>query len=317
MKIVHLTRLLSPHIGGVETHIANLLPYWRNHEITILTLQENPDHNAINISEPRKLGLYLNILKQADVIHVHDVFFWLYPLLPYLIGKRIFTTFHGYERDQGPTLGQIAQHRIAAQLSRGTLAIGAYHDKWYGTHSTVTVSGAVCEDLCTHATVKRDIPLLFLGRLAPQSDFLPTLEAYRQARKQGLETPLTVVGTGPDHQAGQEFANKHSLPVQFLGAQNNGWRWLARAEQALVSRFLSIHEALTLGTPVQALASECIKQDYLRMTPFAKWIKIAHTPDQLAQQLLTAPFLDPAAQSWSRQRTWKRMASLYEALWRV
>jgi hypothetical protein len=85
----------------------------------------------------------------------------------------------------------------------------------------------------------------------------------------------------------------------------------------LISRYLSILAALAAGVPVVAHYNSQIKHDYLAMTPFVNWIKIAVDPNQIAAIALTQPRLPPAAVTWARQQTWDKLAKLYQQLWRL
>ena len=110
MKITFLTRLFHPHIGGVETHVLELskILIKQGHEIVVVTEQydkslfEEEIYKGVHIyripvydksEKDKKFGIwqYLfankNLLTETDIIHVHDVFFWIIPLSNTLFRK--------------------------------------------------------------------------------------------------------------------------------------------------------------------------------------------------------------------------------------
>ncbi|KKU93105.1 MAG: Glycosyltransferase, group 1 family protein [Candidatus Amesbacteria bacterium GW2011_GWC1_48_10] len=154
MKVLFMSRLYYPHIGGVEKHIEKISDILsKRHEITIVCEQHDP-----NLPEYEKKGrvkIYriplpdgvgekakkwwiwkwwltnLRLIKQADIIHIHDVFFWFLPFrLPYR-SKKVFITFHGYEGFNPPSVRKIFWHKLAEYLTRGNICIGDFHQKWY------------------------------------------------------------------------------------------------------------------------------------------------------------------------------------------
>ena len=165
MNIVFLTRLYYPHIGGVERHLQGLCKELvkRGHQITIITEQydhklpseEHMDTNIIripvdDIPEKQKkwaiwkwISTHENLLNDASIIHVHDVFYWLYwykfshPL------KKIYLTNHGWEGVYPIPLMSRIQHRLNHILSAGSINVGDYITKWYGTPATFVTYGAV------------------------------------------------------------------------------------------------------------------------------------------------------------------------------
>src|SRR5258708_6067514 len=110
MRILFLTCLYAPHIGGVETHaheVARRLA--TQHRVTVITEQhdaqlplreviDNVEVYRIPIGRSRKLSIWLwllrhmHLLLHAHIIHVHDVFFWMLPFRLPLFWKKIYVT---------------------------------------------------------------------------------------------------------------------------------------------------------------------------------------------------------------------------------
>lgn len=166
MNVLFMCRLYYPHVGGVEKHVAKVsqLLTQRGYKITVvaerhdstLALEEEMDRVKVyRIPLPDTVGesakkwhiwkwflAHRGLFDQANVIHIHDVFFWFLPFrLPYWF-KKVYLTFHGYE-GRHPTVKQIFWHRLAALLTRGNICIGDFHRKWYGVSPDLVSYGAV------------------------------------------------------------------------------------------------------------------------------------------------------------------------------
>ena len=72
-------------------------------------------------------------IREADVIHCHDVFFWYFPFRFLYPRKKVYTTFHGYETKFPPTIKAKLVRKISEKLSYGNICIGDFIKKWYGT----------------------------------------------------------------------------------------------------------------------------------------------------------------------------------------
>lgn len=157
MKVLFLCRYYSPHIGGVEKHVAKISQILSNHHnITIITERHDPTLPGYEIVNeipvyriPANKWLiwkwfleHLNLLFQTDIIHIHDVFFWILPFRMFLFRQRLFITFHGYEGSDPPKPKQIFWHKLAEKLTRGNLCIGDFHRKWYKVNPTFVSYGA-------------------------------------------------------------------------------------------------------------------------------------------------------------------------------
>ncbi|MDO8487817.1 MAG: glycosyltransferase family 4 protein [bacterium] len=167
MRALMMCRLCRPHVGGVEKHVAEICRSLshKGYEITIICEKHDeklPDHEEkdgmelYRIPLPSRVGEkskkwliwkwwlhHSSLLRQADVIHIHDVFYWFLPFRLPFWNKKVYMTFHGYEGNDSPTLKQIFWHRIAAGLTQGNICIGDFHKKWYGVKPDDVSYGAV------------------------------------------------------------------------------------------------------------------------------------------------------------------------------
>lgn len=141
MKILFLARYKWPRVGGVEKHVEMLSRelITRGHVIKILTEKEvGEDKWEIW----RNIWKYKELFDWAEVVHIHDVFFWVLFLRIYYWHKKFFMTFHGYEGADAPKLKQIIWHKIGELMTNGNICIGDFHRKWYGVKSTFVSYGA-------------------------------------------------------------------------------------------------------------------------------------------------------------------------------
>jgi glycosyltransferase involved in cell wall biosynthesis len=336
MKILFLAKRYWPHIGGVENHLLHLNHLLSaNHQITVITEQHDshlPEHEvtgkveifripiASSTSEKEQIKKWmsghLQLLFSADIIHVHDVFFWLLPFRLGLANKKIFMTFHGYEAPGPPMPKQIIQHQLADFLCDGNICVGGFHKKWYGVEPDEVTFGAVDESQRKKTkTSKLKHHALFVGRLASDTGIENYLEAIDILHQQKKDIHLTVVGDGPLKEKSEKFVDKNHLPVEFVGAVEDVSPFYQRASVACVSGYLTILEAFQYHLPVISTYHNQLKKDYLTLTPFADWISILKTPEEIAAALGGNLELFDEAFVWSQKQTWSKLALQYETLW--
>lgn len=341
MKVVHLAQYYWPHVGGIEKHLALVAKELAKKDVstTVVTKQFLPEipttqsHDGakivrIGVNENsgvlHKLSIWSGIwqvraeLFTADVIHVHDVFWWLLPLYPFLkvMGKKICITFHGYEGSAAPTAKKIFWHKLAELLTDANLCIGGFHEKYYSVAPTLTSFGAAESKKKQTKTTKRNTAI-FIGRLEEDNGFFAYLQAIKLLTDSGKKWHLDVYGEGSQLQKAKEYVTKHSLSVHFFGFVPNADEMLPNYSVAFVSRYLAIIEALLAKVPVVAHYNNSIKKDYLVLSPFADWIWVASTPEEIAKAVQKKQVGSTAGYNWAKKQTWKKMAETYTYLWKV
>lgn len=356
MLVVHLARRYYPQIGGVEEHVGQvaLKLQERGYCSTVLTLQhdakdklaetvkgvqiirlkagENGEQAAgffgklaYKIRIWKQVALHLSLLMSADIIQVHDVFWWLYPFLPFLSRSKTFITFHGYEDAQGPSAAQRRAHQLANWLAAGSLCVGNFHKKFYGVQATAVTYGAVDQNVLkksikrTHKSHKKEIKLVYIGRVAADNGILELLAGLRSASAvashTNLKYTLTVMGEGPLLRQAKEYTHKYQLSVTFLGWVPGAAAHLGEYDIACVSRYLSILSALATDTPVFSFANTPLTREYLQSAPFANWITLYDSPKSCATQLASVKVAPAEARVWAQAQTWDTMADTYLSVW--
>ncbi len=339
--VVHLAHFYWPHVGGVEKHLEQVATELQKTGIatTILTeqyasnLAKSEEKNAVTIFRIpvdtatkllhkitiwRGMWQHRSVLFVADIIHVHDVFWWLLPLLPLLIYKRkkIFMTFHGYQGTELPLKWHRRWRQIATFFTRGNLCIGGFHQRWYGIQPTMVSFGAVT----THPrkTVKvREKIAVFVGRVAADNGICKYLQALKILQDKNDSWHLDVYGDGPELEKAIQYVKKHGLSVTFHGFVVQADQHFPDYQVAFVSRYLAIIEALSGGTPVIAQYHNLLTKEYLQKTPFAKWISVVESPKEIVKKLQKVLAVPLVATKWARQQTWQNMANKYLTLWGI
>lgn len=337
-KVVFLAKYFAPHVGGVEEHVQKLAEelYKRGYQITIitnLTDLELPTHETLEKYQILRIPTesfdnklktwrwtlqYIKVFFRADIIHAHDVFWWILPIRFLLFWKKFFITFHGYEGSYPPKTSQIRAHQLWNLLSNGSLAIGEFHNKWYQLETTAVSYGAVDTVHSSTSTSRKKndiISAVYIGRLAEDVGIMEYLEAIRVLNKKGKNVTVDIYGDGDQRQQAEEFAKEHTLPITFYGFIKNAEQKLSHYDVAFVSRYLAILSALSQRVPVIAHANNEIKYDYLALSPFAKWISICQNREQIINAVLHHTKVSENATKWATQQTWSSMADIYEKIW--
>ena len=268
MTILFFTRLFHPHLGGVEKHVERIGEELvkLGHQVTVVTeqydkkLKQVTKHKGIkvhripvyNVSEKAKkwriwhwLWRHRSLINQADIIHIHDVFFWYLPFRFLFPQKPVFITFHGYETKFPPSKSAVWQKQLAAKLTSANICVGDYIGKWYGIKATLVTYGATDQK---KLPLPKNPHILVLGR--PSKD--NNIQEVRQALKRAKHIPTTYS--------------------------------LRQASVVIASSYLSILEALAAGRPVISLYSNPLKEDYLLGLNYQKiltWDKITQLYLQL------------------------------------
>ncbi len=337
MKILFLSRLFYPHIGGVEKHVMEISKRLieKGHQVTVITEQFDkslPKTEIVNRiivnriavndkSGKRKITIwkemwrFRSLLQEADVVHCHDVFFWYLPFRFLYLQNPVYTTFHGYET-YPIRKGAIWTRKISEKLSWGNICIGDFIPKWYGTKPTVVSYGAVDIPKKNSREIKmKKESAVFMGRLDEQTGVLTYSKAIELVRKKFPKFVFTIIGDGPDRKKlGKNF--------KLSGFIENPERYFPQYHFAFVSRYLSILEAFAAKRLVFAVYDNPVKEDYLKLAPYAEWIIIENSTQKLAEKIsyfLTHPQeenkLIEKSYQWVTKQTWDNMATMYLKLW--
>lgn len=335
--IVFFARLFYPHIGGVEKHVFELskILLKKGHKVIVFTEQydsalkfkenvEGIDVYRISVGKDnwfkkfriwRQLWKYRQLIKDADLAHVHDVFFWYLPFRFLYFKKPVFITFHGYE-SYPISKKAILQQKIAEKLSFGNICIGEFIKKWYGTKPNFVMYGGVREVKNEKLKVKNEKSALFIGRLDEQTGIKTYVNAVKLIRKKIPNFKFEIIGDG-------KFRKQIQKSFKVLGFQKNPEKYFSKSHFAFVSRYLSMLEAMVARRLVFAVYDNPIKEDYLRLAPFSKFITISNSSSEFVSKIsfyLNNPQekekLIENAYDWVKHHTWEEMTNIYLKLWK-
>lgn len=316
-KVLFITRLFFPSIGGVENHVLNLSKELtkKNYSIHVLTTKYNKELKdmdyfdkilirRIKIPNIKYLGLlYLWIwviqnikyFKLFDVIHCHDVILWLFPLKIINPKIKIYLTFHGYESFPISHSSKFL-HKLSEYLSDGIITVGKYVQKWYKTRTDMITYGAVDINLFKKQPSLIKNKYLFLGALN-------NINSVTKYLNSGVKNKIVFVGDGEERKLCSRYG-------QITGFITDPYKYILKSEIIFAGGYLSILEAIAMDKPVYAIYDNPLKKDYLMMTPFAKHIRIGKRFDKY----ITYKY-PKELKEWIKKQTWEKMAQDYIKLW--
>lgn len=338
VNILFLTRRFYPHVGGVEKHLlflsCELLK--RGHTVTIVTEQTDTmlkdkvwkKYENINVlyipfgkdSTLKKWRIWKEALTltplflKSDVIHMHDIMFWYFPVRFLLFWKPFFSTFHGDEKEFPPRKVAVLIRKVSEFLSRGTIDVGSYLSKWYGTHPDITIWGAVEAQKFIDMKPHKKLKLLLVGRLDPDISIKKYAQLCAALNKKRISYELEACGDGRARRLVQKFGKVH-------GFVSDVFPFMKKSDIVFGSSYLVILEALSCGKPVVAFYENPMKHDYLSMSPFAKWICITDNVQEAEAYCLTMRNGYSAnelreIQKYIQSISWAHITDQYESLWK-
>lgn len=346
VSVAFFARRYLPHIGGVESHVYQVSKILnvQNFKITIITEQDASYEKLIEknsysviyripinyqrnkITEWKWVFNNIRLLLNADIIHIHDVFYWILPMWPLLklLNKKIFITFHGYENADGPSTKQVFWHLLASKLTNGNICIGGFHSLWYRVKPTIISFGATTQVYKTYISKKypkHTLKIIFIGRIAEDTGIIQYIKSLKLI-KAHFNIILDIYGDGPLRDLAEELTYKIGFKVNFKGFVSHNSIDLTQYDVAFVSRYLAIIECMAAGLPVIAQFNSAIKRDYLAISPFCNWIFIVQSPTEIYYSLLKIQsgrltHNRRSSFNWANQQTWSLVTQQYRNLWRV
>lgn len=333
--ILFVTQFYYPHIGGVEKHVSQISRQLltRKNSITILTEQYD---NSLPLTEIidgvsviripignskflkkfyiwKWIFFHFDTIRDAKIIHVHDVFYYLLPFRLFIFSKKIFMTFHGYEGFPVKKRWVISR-KIAETLTAGNICVGDFMKKWYFTKPTKIIYGAVSTTKLKN--IRNAQSAVFFGRLDDQTGILEYVAAYKKIKKIYPKFKFTVVGEG-------NLRQKLPKDIKTLPFTHKTEEYISNNRFIFVSRYLSILEALIQKREVIAVYDNPIKKDYLMMSPFKEYISVAGNSGDIARIVLNKlKNKHNGAQlgkgyEFARQLSWQNLAKIYLKLWEI
>jgi len=333
MNILLFSQSFAPHIGGVENHLNGIIKEFQKNgdRVSVITINSENLKNfeiinnvrvyRINYPKIKILGLIKiwleifkkrNLIKKADVIHIHDVFIYYLPFKLLFPKKKIITIFHGWENLFPIPKKNILYKKIAQKLSDRTISIGQYINRHYqlSNKNNQISYGAVKIPRNTKKIIKKEKKLfLFLGRLEKDTGletFLKTIDLIKKTEK----IKVVFCGDGPLKQKCQKYGEVKG----FISPEKE----LAKADFCFVGGYLSMLEAFSYQCQVICSYENQLKKDYWLETPFSELLIIDKNPKTLSDKILdriknakTAKENTEKALALCKEFTFKKLANLY------
>ena len=274
MKILFLAHYSWPHVGGVEKHVDRITERLKHkgHNVKVIS-EEDIKYPHIKFLGLLYIWFWLfknrNLIKQSDIIQIHDVFIWYLPFRFLYSKKVVYTTFHGWGGHYPVPPKEIFLVRMAAKLSWRTIAVGKYIEKYYGIKVSKIVYGGTDtprESPFEHSRGVRGI--VWVGRLERDTG-LPQFLEWLMVNDQGLR--VDFVGDG---QLRSE-CEKYGMVRGFTDPKP----FLKRAKICVPGGYLSYIEAKQAGCKIMTFHNNPLKKDYWdeikRVKRFPTWDEVA------------------------------------------
>lgn len=343
-RVLMIAPRFKPAIGGVEKHIEKIANELSDKgiQVDIMTSRHQADLNSVDEvnnhqvfrlpygwdKNPFLSSLWIiknrRFFQQYGTIHVHDTIPLLFWSLPFLIlkpRKRVFITFHGFERDPIPLVFKILRH-IARRIISKAICIGKFIEREYAIRCESCTIGAVDS---FHSENRERSGLVYVGRLEKDTGVIQSLEVLYELEQHGFKTPLTICGTGSLEDSLKQMAKEKNLDVRFEGMVKNVIPYFERSFICLAGGFLSILEAMSSGAPVIAHAKTRLKRSYFESVIEAGGIiSIQTCVEGVAREIMKIKENDDfynrissKGRKFASKMTWKHLAEKYISLWEM
>lgn len=324
MKILHLTPSFSPSIGGVEEHVLQIAKQQiiNGHQVQVMTLDCGKKQEIIsgirvkrlNIKNKnkffKKIEVFFKIIQNfpyfwhQDVIQVHDIFWTILPIYPFIYSK-ILTTFHGWEGTFPVPKINIFQRRIYSFLSKKVVHIGGYINKYYHDQPDLVLYGGYSE--LHNQKIPKSNKLVFLGRLEKENCIDKYLSFLDELKKMKINFTVMFIGGGQYHKKCQKYG-------QVTGMIKDPFPYITNSRVVLTSSYLSIWQALAANKKVISFYDHELKKDYLELFPLKSMTMISDDPHLAAKNFVKFINQLHKQDPQLKKFTWAEVASQYENL---
>lgn len=163
--------------------------------------------------------------------------------------------------------------------------------------------------------MSKKLKILFIGRVEEDTGIRIYLESLKILKAKKINFEFEVCGDGSLANYVAQYYKVHGF-VEDLNS------YISKADFIFTSSYLSILQVLALKRLVFAAFDNSIKEDYLKMAPFAKWMVIEKNPKAIAEKVRyysTHPKekekIVDFAFNWVKEQTWEKVADIYLRLW--
>lgn len=339
MIIIFFTRKFYPAIGGVEKHVLEISRILKQEKFEIKIITENIDNRLKSYEEINGIKIYrinhfndnklkkfriwiwffknIKLIKSANVIHIHDVFYWYLPYRFLFPRKKVFTTFHGYETVFPPKKNVIVLRRLIKFLSNETINIGEYISKWYKTSAKFTIYGGVNKDNLNKINNFKNkvIEIIFVGRIERDNGIETYAKILEELKIRKIKFNFLALGDG-------SMSNYFKAYGKVAGFKENIDKYIKNKDIIFASSYLSILEAFSVRKIVVCVWENELKKDYLEMVPFKDFIIKGNNEKDIVNQVLNLSEnkknkMINGAYNFVKENTWEDVVKVYKKLWNL
>lgn len=340
MKVLFIARYYLPRIGGVEKHVFEITKKLKNKNLKINIVCEQTKGTGkrdtidgvtvyrIKFPRTKLVGLFFiwcwfwkhrKLIKEADIIHCHDVVVWYLPFRFLYPKKPLYATFHGWEGIFPIPFKYKFIRKITAYIVKGNICVGKYIEKWYGVKASYLIHGGVSDLLLSssHLPFVNSKKILYLGRLDEDTGIKTYLDAFKILRTRIPGIRFEFLGGGKYRKEAERIGTVH-------GFQDKTEDFIKDSRFVCTSGYLSMLEAISLKRLVFSVSENPIKFDILILSPFSRNTIHTNNPETLAKKIeffLKNPKLEKRilekAHTWAMSQTWDNVAKKYLNLWKI
>lgn len=325
-----------PYRGGVEKHVRKLIENLSEFDIDLISsFPKVSDSSKYYPVKTRlivldRFSIFRNLLiglnprviysiVKADVTHYHDYStilgwgLWGF-FLRFIMRRRQFITFHGWEGKFPLSKKVILVRRIIAIMCEGSIAIGGFIPKFYGTsHDIISYGGVDSQPESTEIPADNRV-IYFVGRLANDSGFLLFLQAFVNLRDLNLVDRFVVYGSGPleidiDSYTGVEWKGEVDEPFLDVPIQSI----------VFASGYLGMLEAFSRSCRLVSIYDNPLKECYLKSFPnWENVFWVCGSVEELVSAVVEAKIDErkfERARETAIRMSWLKMSEDYISLW--
>ena len=205
-------------------------------------------------------------------------------------------------------------------MSTGNICVGDYIKKWYGTKPNFVTYGGIAnksEPKKNDLVNKSQLDIIFVGRLQVDLGIRAYLESFEFINKKNINYEFQVYGDGQLRDEMQKFGIVHGF-VDSLDVL------IKKADIVFSSSYLTMLQALSARKIVIAVYENELKKDYLKNSPFAKYIYICSNAKEIAgvvEKIAIEPWKSQSmlenGHRWANSQSWGNVANTYLKLWKI
>lgn len=335
-SVLFITKSFLPITGGVQEHIYYVSRELKNRGLTVeiaffwKKVGDYPaDEAGVHVLQWATLWQRACSLVQlsrcmrlVDIIHLHDytAFYYALPavLLAKFSGKPVYITFHGWEGQCPPAKLTILLRRFCNWVCDGSINVGHYIEKWYGTISDFVIYGATVT--VAKAQPKGIQKVAFLGRLDSDTNIFMVLNAWKLIAQRYPNATLDIIGDGKLGSRAHEFVKRENISgISFKGWVSDPASVLFGYSVVIPAGYLAMLLSFACECAVVACYGNSLKEDYFRLIPdFDRMAWACGDANAVADAVADAfngASKSAVAKAFVDSCTWESVADVYQYLW--